>query len=424
MNEVAEIIKSIINTPGKKDKEKIISENKDNELFKTVLNHIYNPYIKTNIAKKKLMKNINSSPKIVFNSVVDYIDYLTKTTGKDSEIVNIQAYIKSQPEEIRWLLEALATKELKIGATSKTINKGLGYDFIPSFSVQLAESYAKKGSRVKGEFYLTQKLDGNRIVAIKHNNNVEFFTRKGLTIEGLDELAECFKLLPDNRVYDGEILLVNNDNLSSDDLFRSTQKVLKSKGKKENLEMFIFDTLPFEDFKKGKSLEKYSERREYLDSLKDKVTGFLHILPVLYKGNDKNKITELMNWVEENHFEGLMMNMSDGIYECKRVSSLLKIKKFNSCDGIIKDIYEGDGKYKGMLGGVYITFNDIVVKIGSGFTDAERKNYWENPDLIIGKVGCYQYFEKSKNQDGGTDLRFATWKGIREDKGEEDVNYE
>ena len=87
-------------------------------------------------------------------------------------------------------------------------------------------------------------------------------------------------------------------------------------------------------------------------------------------------------------------------------------------------------KYENSLGGIYITYHndnigEIVIKIGSGFTDEERQLYWENPEEIINKIGEYQYFGETANQkNDDTDLRFATWKCLRLDKGENDLNYE
>lgn len=56
--EVAKIIENIGNTSGKKAKKEILMKNKDNEMLCKVLNHLYNPYIKTNIALKNLRRRL------------------------------------------------------------------------------------------------------------------------------------------------------------------------------------------------------------------------------------------------------------------------------------------------------------------------------------------------------------------------------
>ena len=97
----------------------------------------------------------------------------------------------------------------------------------------------------------------------------------------------------------------------------------------------------------------------------------------------------------------------------------VKVKKMYSMDLLVTDIFEGKGKYKGTLGGVFVDYKGNQVGVGSGFNDMQRKMYWENPASILGKLVEVQYFEVSKdNKTGLESLRFPIFKGIREDKGE------
>ena len=61
---------------------------------------------------------------------------------------------------------------------------------------------------------------------------------------------------------------------------------------------------------------------------------------------------------------------------------------------------------------------------GSGFNDEERKLYWDNKELLIGKIVTIGYFEISQNNKTKEyGLRFPTWKGIiRHDKTEISMN--
>ena len=90
-------------------------------------------------------------------------------------------------------------------------------------------------------------------------------------------------------------------------------------------------------------------------------------------------------------------------------------------------IYEGSkgSKYEGMLGGVYVDYKGTQVGVGSGFSDEERLEYFENPDLIVGKIIEVQYFGETKNQKNeDKSMRFPVFKMIRDDKDEDDVSYE
>src|SRR5690606_17885683 len=118
-------------------------------------------------------------------------------------------------------------------------------------------SYEKKESKVTGDFYITQKLDGNRCIAIKSEDSVKFFTRKGQVIEGMKDLEKDIMIFSNDTVLDGEILLVNDDNLPSDELFRATQKVIRKDGIKKNLEFHIFDKVSLKEFQNGKPINTY-----------------------------------------------------------------------------------------------------------------------------------------------------------------------
>ena len=120
-----------------------------------------------------------------------------------------------------------------------------------------------------------------------------------------------------------------------------------------------------------------------------------------------------------------MINLSDGLYQTKRTSDILKVKEFFNADVLVKDVFEGTGELSGTLGGVIIDYKGNDVKVGSGFTLEERNTYWANPDKIIGKVVDVQYFEETNNQnDNNISLRFPTIKSIRLDKTPEDISYE
>ena len=125
-----------------------------------------------------------------------------------------------------------------------------------------------------------------------------------------------------------------------------------------------------------------------------------------------------------------MINL-DTSYKTKRHAGLLKVKEFYTDDLLVTGVYEGEkgSKYEGLLGGVYVDYKGNVVKVGSGFSDKEREEFFNDKDLIIGKVIEVQYFEETENQkDDGLSLRFPTYKQvykmIRDDKDIEDVNIE
>lgn len=405
----------------------------DSYFHKTII-FLYDNSKITNISKKKIKKNIDVEPNYNIENYESFLFFLENhVDGKDSSIKSIQNYINRFDKNISEFLVLIAIKNLKTGVNVKTLNKSLennSLSMIFDIQVQLASSFKKfeqkelvKNPNILEKFWITQKLDGIRCVIVKNNNKINAYSRSGKPIDGLIEIFSDFESqdYPNDFVFDGELLAENVEKLNSGDLYRKTNTIVSSKGEKSGLIYNIFDIMPTEEFNQGISKLKYSERRKQLDKIKE--TNVIKIVPVLYTGTDIEKIKEIGDKAINNGLEGVMINTND-YYKGKRVKSLLKVKQFISSDGIIKGVYEGDNKYTGKLGGLFVTYSNIVIKIGSGFSDEQRENYWKNPEAIIGKVCEYEYTEQSRDKEGNIDLRFCRFKGLRLDKEAKDVSYD
>ena len=111
-----------------------------------------------------------------------------------------------------------------------------------------------------------------------------------------------------------------------------------------------------------------------------------------------------------------MIKDADSYYEWKRSKSLLKMKMMDTVDLVVTDVYEGTGKYEGMMGGVYCDYKGYKLGVGSGWNDQDRRTYWDNQNLIIGKTIEIAYQAETKNKNGGLSLSFPVFKSIRLDK--------
>jgi DNA ligase-1 len=96
---------------------------------------------------------------------------------------------------------------------------------------------------------------------------------------------------------------------------------------------------------------------------------------------------ELDNIVKQGG-EGLMLHLGSSIYASGRSDDLLKLKKYFDAEAIVINHIPGKGKYKGMLGSLEVeTADKKIFKIGTGFSDAERKN-----PPVVGSLITYKYF--------------------------------
>ena len=143
---------------------------------------------------------------------------------------------------------------------------------------------------------------------------------------------------------------------------------------------------------------------------------FFEKLPILYKGTDTSKITEILDEQVAKGEEGIMINIWDAPYEFKRTNNLLKVKKFQDTEVEIIGFEEGTNKLAETLGAFVCKYKDNTVRVGSGLTDEDRAYFWANRDKFLGKFITVKYFETSVDSKTGLEsLRFPIYMRVRED---------
>ena len=114
-----------------------------------------------------------------------------------------------------------------------------------------------------------------------------------------------------------------------------------------------------------------------LDNLRATVAAsqseFLAVV-VQEKVADHRSLLNRLDQVTAAGGEGLMLHRGDSRYRGGRGMDLLKLKRFDDAEGVVIAHNPGKGKYAGMMGSVTVRTSDgTTVKIGSGFSDDERK---------------------------------------------------
>lgn len=441
--DVMNILNELKETSGKKDKETLINKHKDNKLFVHLLEFLCNTDKITGIAVKKLNKDIilkDTQISVKYDTIEELIEFvLNNPTGSDIIIKTVQDSINSFPEETQDFLREIITKKYKCGITAKTLNKVIP-GTIEEFNVMLAEKYKDYKKLLDGEteFVLTVKLDGVRIVLQKQDDLILFKTRQGKKIEGLVDLEEEAKKLP-NGVYDGELIAIGQFT-TSQDMYKETMKRFAIKGDKTGLKMICFDYIEDRNkFLAGYDETPFIERKDKLMNILEDISEdciesnyeFFKYHDNEYVGTDVEEIKKTFKTAISFGEEGLMINIAQAPYEAKRTKNLLKYKEFNTADVLVTNIIEGTGKNAGVLGSITVECSveingekyPCISDVGSGFTDEQRKKYWENPELIFNKIVEIEYFEITTNEKGTYSLRFATWKDrIRTDKNTTNVD--
>lgn len=388
-----------------------------------------NKLIVTNLSTKKISKSVELVESDI-KSLADLLNYLeTQSTGKDIDVGIVQKYARSESKgnkDIYNFILQIASKSVPLRIGIPTMNKFLikqNKQTIPDFSVQLSNNIDKlkqKDIDKLNNIYVTEKLDGVRTIAMwsSDDNSFKLFSRSGKEFTGFDDILNDLNNLDKNFVYDGEMLIKEGSD-KAEDSFRETMKIIGADNSDKSLVAFnIFDVIDNDGFSIGESKLSYKDRRDIIDSLP--TTDNILTVPVLLIANDFEEIKDKFNELISGGAEGVMLNKADSKYLSKRHNGILKYKQVYDSEGIVQGVFEGSGEATGKLGGIIINYKETTVRIGTGFTDQQRTEYWNNPDLIIGKLAQYRYTSVSHNQNNDeVSLRFARFISLREDKNEE-----
>ena len=436
MIKVAEVIKLVQQTSSSNDKLYILKKNENLPGLKEILRFIYNPYCRTGISDKKLNKSLSIKWKdVAFVPYTEAISYFkTHTTGSDADLLRASAFINSQPEEVRWLAKAIVTQDLKIGVTATSLNKVYGKDFIPKTGCMLGTLHGDVGpQKTKWPCIVTEKLDGIRRSIIKENGIVKAYSRSGHEDTGIvDIMNEVQMYLPDNTVYDGELLAAGTyrDNIA---IRQATNSIANSGGVKTGLIFNVFDIIPVDEFYAGISKHNALNRKILLAATFRDDNGlailrpddwwtlrqsfgieynFKHIkaVPVLGLVKNMSEVEPIVADIWSRGGEGVMLNSTIGKYEIKRSKELLKVKHTEEHILPIVGVLEGTGKFEDMLGALIVEYKGRTLGVGSGFTIQQRKHIWLHSNEYKGKKVEIETFGESTNALGEVSLNCPIFK--------------
>lgn len=424
MEEVIKILKEMQNTSSKNDKQFIIAKNQDNILFKDCLRFLLDNNVVTGISKAKISKKISNTSNMIISNFSELMEYIKENnTGRDIDIAIVQSFINNQSEEYREFYRDMITKSLTIGCDYKTVNKVIP-NLIKAWEVQLGSPIDKCKIK-KGEWFsLSQKLNGNRCSFYRG----KLISRQGKEFKGLQHIINDIKQCEYSGYFiDGELIRKNIDGLSDGENFRIGTGIINSDtDSKEDIELVVFDLFPVSQFDEGKSTLTYKNRIKYLEMLEEDIEKYavknIRVVKRLYQGTEQSEIDKWLQYAVDSDWEGIMLNKDD-YYRCKRVTTLCKIKRFYTMDLKVVNILEGDGRLKGTLGALVVEFKDNVVNVGSGFTDEQREEIWNNRENMIGKIVEVKYKEVTKDKNTGLEsLQFPVYVCLRKDKTEPSYN--
>lgn len=347
-------------------------------------------------------------------------------TGHDArDAIELCLGASTQQQWNDWYRRILI-KDLRCGVSEKTINNVVGKKFsyfsVPVFACQLAHDSANHEGKVSGEKLIEVKLDGVRVITIVYpNGRVDQFSRNGKELVNFphikDQMAKTVGHYQTPMVFDGEVM-----SSSFQDLMKQVHR--KSDVKSDDAVLHLFDILSLEDFESGNCFEPQQLRSETLigwhETNKDHLPNvqiLSHELVDLDTEEGKQKFKEINQRAIDGGYEGIMIKDPDAHYECKRTTSWLKLKPFIEVSLKVVDVEEGTGRNLGRLGAVVCSGNDddreILVNVGSGFTDLDRDVFWNSRRELLDQIVEVRADAVTRNQDGTYSLRFPRFLRFR-----------
>lgn len=412
-----------------KHKQEILANYPENQGY---LRIIYNPLNQFNITSSNIAKLKDKLNDIEPAEATDLKHLLIMLSMREvtghRAIATAQKFIDENLEYEELILSAI-DKNLKCRIEASSINKVFP-ECVPTFNVALAKDYNKISKSAQPDFekdtwYCSRKLDGVRCICVKKGDDIRFYSRTGKEYLTLGKVIDEIASLPiDFAVFDGELCLVDKN--GQEDFQGVMREIRKKDHTIENPVYKIFDYLTVKEFENEKGEVPLSFRLERLSLIIETYRG--NILQVLPQApvNNEEQLQLGLEAAAKKGWEGLMIR-KDIPYEGRRTNNLLKLKKFFDDEYKVVDIEIGNMRFadgnteveEEVMVKAVIEHKGYKVGVGSGWKIEERRRFKLTPSEIIGKVITVQYFEETKNQEGGISLRFPTVKAIHGDKRED-----
>lgn len=254
---------------------------------------------------------------------------------------------------------------------------------------------------LKYPIVVSHKMDGVR--ALIYNNIVYSRTGKPIPNKYVQNLFSKYNGL------DGELIVGEP---TSSTCYKDTVSGVMSQEGEPNVIFFAFDCW----YASGGIYERYKELTKILTPIpKD-----IFITPQSLC-NNKEEVLKLEEYYVSLGFEGIILRDINASYKYGRSTlkeaSLLKYKRFKDSEAIIIDCiplaHNNNEPFINELGyterstkkdnlifdnklGSFIVRDlksNVMFNVGSGFTDKQRIDYWNDKNLLINKIIKYKYFE-------------------------------
>jgi DNA ligase 1 len=448
--EVGEIVNAIAQTSSRNAKLYLLKKNEKCVGLKPILKFIFNPYTHTGISSNKLEKICEMSREAIktSHSGISWKEALVyfnmHTTGSDADLqmavlfLTKSVFLPGATRNTVKLAKAILTNNMQIGITATSLNTAYGDEFIPKTGCMLGTLH-QKAPKAPWPRIITEKLDGIRRILIKDCGMVSMYSRSGHKDEGLVDIEqEATKYLPDNFMYDGELIAVGDyaDNIA---VRQASASLANSKGIRHGIALNVFDMVPLDEYWAGCSKDNAFTRKIRLAATfgdaglqylcpKDwysriivfglfESLHFIKPVPILGVAQSFADVEPIVKDIWDRNGEGVMLNTIGGLYEIKRSKELLKVKLTEEYILECVGFEEGEGRNSGRLGSLITYYKGNRLGVSGRIPDDQRIYIWKHQDEFMNHKFEIDSFGESTNALGIHSLNcpiFKRWVGDEE----------
>lgn len=425
------IIKTLSDTNSILEKESILYKNKDNDILKKFFHYALDKKYNYGFKRFELF-SIPSNTSSGYEFIFTCLDRLIQNKkGLKKFIPEVTAMMSPEEQDI---FMRILKKDPGCGV-SMGLTKRIWKDDVSDNQAKLCKAvpFSKKNiKKISFPAYAQLKADGTRCIIIVDNENIRMLTGNGNSFFGLNTLKNDIEKIINNGyksfVLDGEMIYKENDKISD----RTKGNGILSKSIKNTITdeeesgvcLVAWDFIDFESYINDSNQEKYSDRLEKLTSLINN-NNLKNIF--IIESKIVNNIDETIEYFEElrnRDEEGIILKNMNFFWKNKRIPDCVKFKlEISNTLRVIDSISGKKGtKYEKYLGAIICESEDkkVYVNVGSGFSDEQRKEFWENRlDGMYVEIISNGIIKDKKT--GEYSLFLPRFKEVRYDKNEADT---
>lgn len=402
-----EVLEQLESTSGTSAKESIIRQNADDTGLIYILDVALNFYRKFGIKKFSIPAPGSGVGLPAFQSVIARLESRA-LTGNNAVNAVEELLSKASSLEQKWFSRAIL-KDLRIGMGISTVCKA-GIASIPEFQVMLAKDGKDNknlNKLISKGVWVSRKYDGYRCLAEVRDFQVTLYTRNGKEYSNFPSIVSAVESLAHihdmpNFILDGEIMSDNFQAVQKS-AFASTRGTTVG-----DVCYHVFDIIRMDEWSTQKFTDKCSVRYDMLHKVIDTANNqrAKHSLPILPIKEVEHiwttyldEVLELERQYASEGYEGAMALNDIPYYLGRKTNALMKFKTMKSMDCTVLGLYEGEGKYVDMMGGLIVQQeNGNKCGVGSGFTDQDRSSMWNiDENELLGRVCEVKYQDLSSD---------------------------